>query len=113
MIKRVASTRFSETHPHALRAGRDHLMAAIKCHWPGTGAQKIGSGPLSVEHKLWCVETTQEQRSMSERGRPRLCKPGHADLSRKFCTLGTSSSYLVTLRYYYRRRGSCFDIYHE
>ena len=39
---------------------------------------------------------------MSERGRPRICKPEHADLSRKFYTLGTSSPYLVTLWCYYR-----------
>src|SRR5215813_10950231 len=43
---------------------------------------------------------------MSERGRPRICKPGYADLSRKLCASGTSSPYLVTLRYYYRQRGS-------
>jgi len=26
-----------------------------KCHGPGTGAQKIGSGSLSPGHKAWCV----------------------------------------------------------
>ena len=113
MIECLDSIRLIRCHSDPARmfcrldATHGARAAAGKCHRPGTGAQKIGSGPLSAEHKLWWVEATQEQRGMSEWGRPSICKPEHADLSRKSRMFGTSSSYLVKLQIYYRRRGFC------
>ena len=106
MIKRLASTRFtrrfSEPIPMLCGLGAITSWRRSNAIGPAPVPKKICSGLLSAEHKLWWVETTQEQRGMSERGRPRICKPEHADLSRKFYTLGTSSPYLVTLWCYYR-----------
>src|SRR5262245_16083177 len=37
-----------------LGAINDAPAASCKRHRPGTGAQKIGGGPRSAVHKVWC-----------------------------------------------------------
>jgi hypothetical protein len=52
------------------RAGRR------KRPWPGTSAQKIGSGPLSAAHKTWCRRLAMRVRKLRELRKPRVrCTP--------------------------------------
>jgi hypothetical protein len=46
------------------RAGRR------KRPWPGTGAQKIGSGPLRAAHKTWCRRLAMRVRKLREMRKP-------------------------------------------